>query len=431
MTGPKQLLIHMGGRLMGKLRQDPHGRLSFSYDQQWRVARSATPLSLSMPLTRVEHPHAVVDPFVRGLLPDSDRVLQRWGRQFGVSPNSPFALLTHVGEDVAGAAQFIRPDRVEQADADGGIEPVDDAYIARRLRALGSDRSAWDDFAAPGQFSLAGAQAKFALYRSSDGQWGLPTGRTATTHILKPPLEHLADQEINEHLCLRAASKLGLRSALSQVMTFDGEPAIVLTRYDRVIRPDGSVTRVHQEDFCQALAVHPDRKYERQDGGPGAVAIVDLLRRVQPPSVAAASIETFSKALAYNWVIYGPDAHAKNYALLLSGPQVALAPLYDISSTAPYPDRFDPRHMAMAMGIGGKYENALVTSDDWRGMAVKFGVAPDDLLTWVYDIVANAPDALADAVREEGEWLAGVPVARDLVAGVGQSSQALLKWFRR
>lgn len=69
MTGSKQLLIHMGGQLLGELHQDPHGRLSLSYDQQWRAARNATPLSLSMPLTRAEHPHAVVDPFVRGLLP--------------------------------------------------------------------------------------------------------------------------------------------------------------------------------------------------------------------------------------------------------------------------------------------------------------------------------------------------------------------------
>lgn len=59
--------------------------------------------------------------------------------------------------------------------------------------------------------------------------------------------------------------------------------------------------------------------YERQDGAPGAVAIVNLLRRVQSPSVAAASIETFSKALVYNWVIYRPDAHAKSYDLLLAG----------------------------------------------------------------------------------------------------------------
>ena len=31
-----------------------------------------------------------------------------WGSRFSVSPNNFFALLTHVGEDVAGAAQFVR-----------------------------------------------------------------------------------------------------------------------------------------------------------------------------------------------------------------------------------------------------------------------------------------------------------------------------------
>ena len=63
--------------------------------------------------------------------------------------------------------------------------------------------------------------------------------------------------------------------------------------------------------------------------------------------IAAESVEMFCRALAYNWVIYGPDAHAKNYSLLLSGRVVRLAPLYDISSVTPYPDRYDLPRMVM------------------------------------------------------------------------------------
>ncbi|WP_375497088.1 HipA domain-containing protein [uncultured Jatrophihabitans sp.] len=169
-------------------------------------------------------------------------------------------------------------------------------------------------------------------------------------------MEYLADQELNEHLCLRAAGQLGMRVAHSEVMTFGAERAIVLERYDRIVTEDGAVLRVHQEDICQALAVYPARKYQREDGGPGATDVIDTLRTHLPPTQSRGAVETFCPALAYNWVIYGPDAPAKNYSLLLSGTSVRLAPLYDILSVVPYPDRFNLRTMAMAMAINGSIE---------------------------------------------------------------------------
>jgi len=54
-------------------------------------------------------------------------------------------------------------------------------------------------------------------------------------------------------------------------------------------------------------------------------------------------------------LIAGTDAHAKNYSLLLSGPQVRLAPLYDVASILPY-DEFDLRKVKLAMKIGGEYK---------------------------------------------------------------------------
>lgn len=431
MSEPKErsLAVLVNGVHIGTLSQDSHRQLSFAYDEDYRSRRNATPLSLSMPIARRAHGNNVVEPYLRGLLPDNENVLRRWGSRFGVPWNSPFAHLRNVGEDVAGAAQFVRQSRLAEATAPGSIETKDESYIANRLRVLRGDRAAWDDIDSPGQFSLAGAQAKFALYRSPEGQWGLPTGRRATTHILKPPLEHLAHQEVNEHLCLRAAGRLGMRVARSQIMEFGSERAIVLERYDRVVQADGSVVRVHQEDVCQALAVYPARKYEREDGGPGAVKIVDTLRQHIPPSQARTAVETFCRALAYNWVIYGPDAHAKNYSLLLAGPTVRMAPLYDISSVAPYPDRFDLRTMAMAMSVNGKYQNSLVTGEDWRALARAADVDPGQMTNWVYDVVSNAPDALADVVREEADWIIALEMTHRLVDGVAATSRQLLRWI--
>ena len=40
--------------------------------------------------------------------------------------------------------------------------------------------------------------------------------------------------------------------------------------------------------------------------------------------------------LIFNWLIAGTDAHAKNFSLLIApGPQIRLAPLYDLASALP------------------------------------------------------------------------------------------------
>lgn len=424
----RELIVIINGEHVGDLRQDLHGQLEFEYAQTWADNPAATPLSLSMPLAARKHRHRVIDPWLRGLLPDSEAVLERWGRRFGVSRNSPFALLRHVGEDVAGAAQFVAPDRLADAVRLGGVESVDEDYIENRLRVLRGDRAAWDDVHAPGQFSLAGAQAKFALTRTVEGGWGLPTGRAATTHIIKPPLEYLAHQEVNEHLCLRAAALLGLRSAHSEVMIFGDEPAIVLERYDREILLDGQIRRRHQEDFCQALGVQPDRKYQR-DGGPGLRAMAALLREELTPTEAERTIEHLVAATAYNWVILGPDAHAKNYSLLLDQDRVEISPLYDISSVAAYPDRYRLPTMTMAMSVNGKYENRLIRGHDWRDEALALGLEPDRVTEIVHNIATDAPDALRDAIATEGSWVGGLDMSRTLVDEVAENARDLMRFL--
>ncbi|PTH92513.1 type II toxin-antitoxin system HipA family toxin, partial [Staphylococcus shinii] len=149
----------------------------------------------------------------------------------------------------------------------------------------------------------AGAQPKTALLLR-DGRWSVPAGRTPTTHILKPPSDAFDGHAENEHFCLALARRLGLPAAHSDVRRFDGEAAIVVPRFDR-IEYDGQLLRVHQEDFCQALAISPTRKYQNE-GGPSPEAIVDALRTHS--SSPARDVDTFIDALAFNWLIAGTDA---------------------------------------------------------------------------------------------------------------------------
>lgn len=69
-------------------------------------------------------------------------------------------------------------------------------------------------------------------------------------------------------------------------------------------------------------------------------------------------VDTFTAALGFNWLIAGTDAHAKNSSLLLSGPHVRLAPLYDVASVLPY-DEFDSRKVKLAMKVGKCYPKVL------------------------------------------------------------------------
>lgn len=272
-----ELVVLLAGRRVGLVRSNPKGRLTFTYDPAWSESRDAYPLSLTMPIAAAEHGSTAIETFIWGLLPDNEQVLERWAMRFQVSAHNPFALIANVGEDCAGAVQFVRPERLEEVQG-GGADRVDwleEAEIADRLRLLREDHAAWRLPRDTGQFSLAGAQPKTALLFEK-GRWGIPSGRLPTTHILKPSLSHFDGHAENEHACLALARALGMPAARSRVERFGRELAIVVERYDRLRFGEG-ILRVHQVDMCQALAVLPVHKYQNE-GGPGIGEIIELLR---------------------------------------------------------------------------------------------------------------------------------------------------------
>lgn len=360
------LIVLIGGKRAGELRSGSGGKLTFAYDDRYATP-DAIELSRSLPLSAREHRDTkIVEAFFWGLLPDNDRILEAWARRYGVSSRSLIGLLSHTGEECPGAVQVVKPERVEALSVSGPEEVawLTDADVASRLRALRADPSAWRTEEDTGQLSLAGAQPKTALLRR-DGRWGVPSGRTPTTHILKPPITDLEGHAENEHACLSLARELGLPAARSEVCRFEDQVAIVVERFDRV-QHGTRIVRLHQEDLCQALGVHPRLKYE-SDGGPGAQAIVELLRSNSPR--AKEDVDTFIGALIMSHLIGATDAHAKNYALLHGDTdRVRLAPLYDVASVLPH-GRYDPRRTRLAMKIGGKSRLRDIGEPEWRKLA--------------------------------------------------------------
>ncbi|HRE03700.1 MAG TPA: type II toxin-antitoxin system HipA family toxin [Ilumatobacteraceae bacterium] len=385
------LATFIDGRRAGTLSQDRNGRLRYTYGADYPP--DATPLSPRLTVAGGDYTHADVAPFIAGLLPDNDQVLERWGRLFGVSPRNAFAILAHIGSDCAGAVQFVPADGVDQLDG-GALEPLTTADIAQMLRDLRADPYTWQQPAGPqaGHFSLAGAQTKFALHRASDG-WARASGRIPTTHIFKPAIPGLAHHDLNEHLCLQAARRLGLLAASSEIAWFDDERVFVVERYDRRA-VNGELRRLHQVDMCQALGVMPDLKYQR-DGGPGPVEIITMIRS----SLAGeADVERFVQALVFNWLIGGTDAHAKNYGLVLSGTDARLAPLYDLASALVMPEwNWHKWELAMRINKQGRFKYLGI--EDWKRFATSAQIDRDVIDDAIDAFAPTLVDAVTDAAR--------------------------------
>lgn len=411
-----ELVVVMGDRVAGTITRR-NGSLSLAYNEDY-LARGGTPLSVTMPLSDERYGNATVAPWLDGLLPDSDEVRRAWGREFSVSARSPFGLLsTPVGEECAGAAKFVTPDRLEKMLAGAGdVRWLTEAEVAQRLRDLRSDASAWLGTDFTGRFSLAGAQAKTALLHDPEnGRWGVPSGAAATSHILKPAITGLDQHDLNEHLCLRSASLCGLLSALTRIEEFEDTSVVVATRYDRTVG-DPWLTRIHQEDLCQALGVPPESKYQNE-GGPSTTEIARLLRTVLPAGGAYGAVRGVWRlfdAVTFNWLIAGTDAHAKNYSLLLSGQQVAFAPLYDIASALPYP-AMPLRKLNLAMKYGHDYSLLARGDQLWAKVASEFSLPEDEVRFQAKNLMDMVPDAFSDVANEEAVTSLGSDLPKRMV----------------
>jgi len=418
-----ELLIMIDGNLIGRVRADKAGRLSLDYEARWLESPHGHSLSVSMPLAQITYPHKPVLSYLWNLLPENPNVLQRWGQQYHVSAANPFKLLAQVGADVPGATQFIPPERLEeiQSAQQPTIEWMTIDELAERLRQLRADIAAVRRPGDIGKMSLPGAQAKTAYYWDKQrNRWGVPGGRTPTTHIIKPCVPGFDGLVENEHLCQDIASRLGMPAANSYVLALD-QTYIVVERYDRLPPAPGSsfVQRIHQEDMCQALGMMPARKYQ-EDGGPDIAQIVTLIRRVS--SDPDTDVDRFLQANMFNWLIGGTDGHLKNYSILVSaGDEIRLAPLYDLSSQLPYPELIALR---VSMKIGDHYDIWRVGIADWRKLARTCTIEEEGVLSMLTDMAKALPDAIS-AAREQAliEGLSEriiVPLAQQLIGHVGE-----------
>jgi len=398
-----ELVAIAGGNLeVGRLYSE-RDSIRFAYNEDWRASRSSYPLSLSMPLAGSSYGDGVIRPYIRGLLPENQTTLRAISQQHHVSPGNPFRLLEIIGEDCPGAIQWIPSDRADtflSGTVESGIDWITESELCSRMAELISNQEP-TRLPDRGRFSLAGAQPKMALHHDDRG-WGIPYGRSPTTHILKPSEERFDHFAHNEHFCLRLAEALGMRVCDSEVKDMDGLHVIVAKRYDRLAQGE-RVIRIHQEDMCQALARSPSQKYQ-SEGGPSPKDIFELLEEYS--NRAKEDQGRFLDALIFNWLIAGTDAHAKNYSLLIASGQIRLAPLYDIACYLPYAfseGNRNLRNVNSAMKVGNKYDLFRIEKHDWEQAANNWGQNVSDCFERIRNLQEKLTTFLEPVAHELGQ----------------------------
>lgn len=346
--------------LVGRLMQNAVGSLSFAYDSDF-MQSAQRGISLSLPLLEKIFEGDGVKAFFSGLLPE-ESVRTRLAKYLGVSDRNTFALLEAIGGDCAGALALY-PAEIRPTPANTHLndtETLDDVRLAEILALIKRRPFLAGDGL---RLSLAGAQDKLAVGFEKGRVLLMKDGRP-TTHILKPIIDHVKDSVHNELFCMRLAKMVGLNVPFADIHFVNDTPCYIVERYDRERQQDGSVTRIHQEDFCQALGLLPELKYERE-GGPSIETCQQVI--LEYFSLPAADQIKFLSMIIFNYLIGNSDAHGKNFSLVYRGQKPELAPAYDLMSTAIYPDLSSK----MAMKIGGEYRPANVFLRHWHRLVPK------------------------------------------------------------
>ena len=412
-----ELNVWMNGELVAVWSRTRTGGHRLAYEETWLQSPRRRSLSLSLPIGPSRQiTGAAVSSYFENLLPENDNTRRRLSARFRTRSTDAFDLLTAIGRDCAGAVQLLPPEMAPEGYDRVEGRPVNDAEVERHLRSVTSEplpgiNEDPDEF----RISIAGAQEKTALL-CKQGKWFRPRGATPTTHILKLPLGmvggglrlDMAESVENEWLCAQILRELGFSVAKTEIAVFGDQKVLVVERFDRQWMEERWIARLPQEDFCQALAVSPDRKYE-SDGGPG---IADALKLLSGSASPNADREQFLLVQLAFWLLAATDGHAKNFSVFLNaGDTYRLTPLYDVLSAWPVighgANSLAPQKARLAMGLRAKnmhYRLREIRARHYRELADNSGVPAvwDKMIA----LINNVPSSLAAV---EGRLGSGFP----------------------
>lgn len=370
-----RLGVFLGQESLGEIERRGPSRYRFAYSETAveRHGREPVALSASLPVQGEPFSPSEAAPFFEGLLPEG-AIRAAIARAFHLSEEDGFGLLDALGAECAGAVALLPPGVTPTLSGMGRRRPLSGEELGRLIEELPRNPLGVDPGSDGVRLSLGGIQHKLVLAGSVTSReipidtegtgFSLPLDGAPSTCLLKPEFGQYEDLVANEAFCMLVAQGVGLEAAHAEAILVGDTPCLYVNRFDRIVDESGGVSRIHQEDMCQALGILPAAKYE-ENGGPSVAAVVELLRSLRGPRMAR-DINDFVHAVLLNFLLGNSDAHGKNFALLYAPrTRVRLAPLYDLVSTSVYPQVTN----RMAMSIGGVDDPAAVDLDAWSRLA--------------------------------------------------------------
>jgi serine/threonine-protein kinase HipA len=377
----KNVNVYLSESLAGVLSVDEYGILVFRYDKQYLESKGQA-LSCSLPLQSEEYSGGAAHNFFSGLLPE-EAMGRAMADAIGTDENNRFRLLVELGKESIGALRIgdITATEMHQytellnSDLQKVLahreELMPEVYLNENVR-----------------LSLAGAQSKIGLLLKNNTYF-LPLDGAPSNVIVKPTSSRFETLTTNEFLTMKIASQMGIGTPKVNLMQAGNQEFYCIERYDR-LTTNSTLTRIHQEDFCQALGISSQNKYE-QDGGPSFPQCVDLIRRVC--QVPGHDIIKLLRLFIFNLLIGNRDAHGKNYSLLHDKKNVRLAPAYDLVNTQMY-----PLASTSAMSVNSQFEVDLITKNDWVAMFSESNINPSMSIREYVKMKADLPSVIREQI---------------------------------
>lgn len=309
--------MRLYGMPVGILERNEEGKLHFAYLKDAKIA-----ISHSMPLKEKTFDHKSCKAYFGGLIPEKKGYF---------NARDIFSFLMHFGKDCVGAISF-----------HGVSEPI----MLDNEVPFKTDRKEDQHSLLPGDEQ----QKAICLIKNNIT---FPVSPSFSTHIMK--MDQNEEVIYNAYFCLKMAYYAGLPVPEFCLQDYAKQPVLIIKRTDRIVE-EHHIKRLHQEDFCQALGLCKDRKYER-DKGPGFSALFDLLKVTRVPAYAK---NYLVKAVIFNMAINYTEAHAKHFSLVAKSQNCwELAPFSQFYCN-------DDHEQPLAMAIGSAKYRQDIQDKDWK-----------------------------------------------------------------
>lgn len=398
----RTLEVYLCGKRIGSIVESRRGA-RFAYAQDLCDRRSGMPvLSLSLPVKRRPFGEAKTRNWFEGLLPEGER-RDRICKSFGLDSFDWIGLLGEIGWECAGAVQVVFEGELRSRD--GSYAAVDSAELTRRL----NNAVSWREIESQGSYrmSLGGFQDKLCVCMPSlrggrpsvlpDGA-RLTLGDAPSTHILKPEPQRYAGLAESEAWAMTAARHAARCARVALLELDEGPRTLVVERYDRQMLSDGAITRLHQEDACQALGLPISNKYANESAPKGDDPTYKNIAGLIDGYAADAREEKHEllRQLTVDMALGNWDAHAKNTSFLYAEPALpAVAPLYDVVPIA----EVEPRTTLLSMRVNGSLDPASVSGEALCAEATSWGLGSDE----VREVISRCLDDFENGLEVASE----------------------------